>query len=93
MKKVGNEGVITVEEAKSLETELEVLEGMQFDRGYISPYSSRYKMNRSNFRAQLRGAIGNSAANTPSVGCGLAKRKSGETSRTAKLLLVFKRRV
>src|SRR5437667_10620958 len=38
MKKVGNEGVITVEEAKSLETELEVVEGMQFDRGYILPY-------------------------------------------------------
>src|SRR5215216_3631156 len=38
MKKVGNDGVITVEEAKSLQTELEVVEGMQFDRGYISPY-------------------------------------------------------
>ncbi|MDB5478247.1 MAG: groL [Alphaproteobacteria bacterium] len=38
MEKVGNEGVITVEEAKSMESELEVVEGMQFDRGYISPY-------------------------------------------------------
>ena len=38
MEKVGNEGVISVEEAKSLETELDVVEGMQFDRGYLSPY-------------------------------------------------------
>jgi chaperonin GroEL len=38
MHKVGNEGVITIEEAKSLETELDIVEGMQFDRGYLSPY-------------------------------------------------------
>src|SRR5271165_918571 len=50
MKKVGNEGVITVEEAKSLETELEVVEGMQFDRGYVSPY---FVTNAEKMRAEM----------------------------------------
>jgi chaperonin GroEL len=50
MEKVGNEGVITVEEAKSLETELDVVEGMQFDRGYISPY---FVTNADKMRAEM----------------------------------------
>src|SRR5512136_2415130 len=53
MKKVGKDGVITVEEAKSIETSLEVVEGMQFDRGYISPY---FVTNAERMEAELKDA-------------------------------------
>ena len=54
MKKVGKEGVITVEEGKSLENELDVVEGMQFDRGYISPY---FINNQQNMTAELENPL------------------------------------
>lgn len=53
MKKIGNDGVTTVEEAKSLHTELEIVEGMQFDRGYVSPY---FVTNAEKMRVELEDA-------------------------------------
>jgi chaperonin GroEL len=67
MAKVGNEGVITVEEAKSLDTELDVVEGMQFDRGYISPY---FVTNADKMRAELDDATSSSTRrSSPRTSC------------------------
>jgi chaperonin GroEL len=54
MEKVGNEGVITVEEAKSLDSELDVVEGMQFDRGYLSPY---FVTNAEKMKAEMEDVL------------------------------------
>ena len=58
MKKVGKDGVITVEESKSLETSLEVVEGMQFDRGYLSPYFAPSGIRLFPHISELLGAFG-----------------------------------
>jgi hypothetical protein len=93
MEKVGNEGVITVEEAKSMETELETVDGMQFDRGYLSPYfvTNAEKMTveldnpfilynekkLSNLQSMLAGPRGRCAIGPPVVDCGRRRRGRG----------------
>ena len=94
MKRVGNEGVITVEEAKSLETELDVVEGMQFDRGYISPY---FITNAEKMRVELENPyillnekkLSRPAGNAPAAARG---RRSDPASRYSSLPRTLKAR-